>query len=123
MIPAIGIATPLKVYFTVFTGLLSGVLIGAATGIPRRTRFNDEKYRMARRTEPDGFDSRFGRRYVFPAPPIVIIVIAIVVSMSLTGVFGVAIAAVGMLSTLGVTLALGRTDGGGCRRHRNGDAA
>ena len=39
------------------------------------------------------------------APPIVIIVIAIVVSMSLTGVFGVAIAAVGMLSTLGVTLA------------------
>ena len=42
---------------------------------------------------------------MFSTAPIVIIVVAIIISMSLAGVFGVAIAAVGMLSTLGVTLA------------------
>ena len=38
-------------------------------------------------------------------PPTLIIVCAIMMSMSLSGVYGVSIAAVGMLSTLGVTLA------------------
>merc|ERR1711981_402202 len=38
-------------------------------------------------------------------PPVIIICIAIVACFSLGGVYGIAIAAVGMLSTLGVTLA------------------
>jgi len=39
------------------------------------------------------------------APPVLIIVVAIVACTELAGVYGIAIAAVGMLSTLGVTLA------------------
>ena len=107
VIPAIGIATPLKVYFTVFTGLLSGVLIGAATEYSTSHAFwPTRSIAAAAETGPATVLIQGLAVGMFStAPPIVIIVIAIVVSMSLTGVFGVAIAAVGMLSTLGVTLA------------------
>jgi K(+)-stimulated pyrophosphate-energized sodium pump len=37
-------------------------------------------------------------------PPVIIVALALVVCVSISGVFGVALAAVGMLSTLGVTL-------------------
>ena len=107
VIPAIGIATPLKVYFTVLTGLLAGILIGAATEYSTSHAF------WPTRSIASGGGN--GPATVLiqglavgmfsTAPPIVIIVVAIIISMSLAGVFGVAIAAVGMLSTLGVTLA------------------
>jgi K(+)-stimulated pyrophosphate-energized sodium pump len=107
VIPAIGIENPLKIYFTVCTGLISGVLIGAATEYSTSHAFwPTRSIAAASETGPATVLIQGLAIGMFSTgPPIVIIVCAIVISMNLSGVFGVAIAAVGMLSTLGVTLA------------------
>ena len=87
VIPAIGIATPLKVYFTVFTGLLSGVLIGAATEYSTSHAFwPTRSIAAAAETGPATVLIQGLAVGMFStAPPIVIIVIAIVASMSFDG--------------------------------------
>jgi len=107
VVPMLNIVAPLKLYFTIVVGLLSGIGIGTATEYCTSHAFYPtQSIAKAAETGPATVIIQGLAVGMFSvSPPTIIIVIAIVVSMSLTGVYGVAIAAVGMLSTLGVTLA------------------
>ena len=98
---------PMKLYFTVLVGLISGLGIGAATEYSTsHAFFPTQSIARASETGPATVIIQGLAVGMFScAPPLAIITIAIIISISLCGVYGVAIAAVGMLSTLGVTLA------------------
>ena len=97
---------PLKVFGAVIAGLLSGVLIGKVT-----------EYYTAKECKP--VQSLAGQAETGPATiiigglglgmmsvaiPVILICIAIFAAFNLAGLYGIAIAAVGMLSTLGISL-------------------
>merc|ERR1711966_250336 len=96
-------AGPMKLYFTVLVGLVAGLGIGAATEYSTSHAFFPTQS-IAKSSETGACTVIIQGLAVgmfSVAPPIAIIVVAIVISISLCGVYGVAIAAVGMLSTLG----------------------
>ncbi len=97
---------PYRVFGSVLAGLIAGVLIGYFTEYYTSERYKPTK-KMAERTETG------------PAPfiiqgiatgmesttfPVVIVSITILISFFLSGLYGIAISAIGMLSTLGITL-------------------
>ncbi len=95
------------VLWAIFTGLIAGVLIGESTNYftsysfgPTR-RVSEASLTGAGTNITKGF--AVGLMSVVPA--IIIIVIAIIVAYYFSDMYGIAIAGVGMLSTLGVTLA------------------
>ena len=109
--PSISCNSPNKAwkYFgCIIIGLVSGILIGEATEF-----FTSYAYSPTKSiTEAGSMGGAatvviqgLGVGMFSCVPPVVIIVIAIVACYSLGGVYGIAIASVGMLSTLGVTLA------------------
>ena len=109
--PSISCNSPKKAwkYFgCIIIGLVSGILIGEATEF-----FTSYAYSPTKSiTEAGSMGGAatvviqgLGVGMFSCVPPVVIIVIAIVACYSLGGVYGIAIASVGMLSTLGVTLA------------------
>lgn len=98
-------------YFAILAGLLGGVLIGLATEY-----FTSDSYRPTRKLAKDSETSSattiiggVGLGMLSTAAPIIIIVAAILVAYFVSGagfgMYGIALAAVGMLSTLGITLA------------------
>ncbi len=98
-------------YFAILAGLLGGVLIGLATEY-----FTSDSYRPTRKLAKDSETSSattiiggVGLGMLSTAIPIIIIVAAILVAYFVSGagfgMYGIALAAVGMLSTLGITLA------------------
>ena len=103
----LGFPQPLRLMTTVVTGLLAGVGIGAATEYCTSHAFYPVRSIAASAETGPGTVIIQGLAVGFfsTLPPILIIVAAIVISLQLSGVYGVAISAVGMLSTLGVTLA------------------
>lgn len=107
IIPMLHFAAPIHLYATVVTGLLAGLGIGAITEYSTsHAFFPTQSIAKASETGPATVIIQGLAVGMFScAPPIGIITVAIVISISLCGVYGVAIAAVGMLSTLGVTLA------------------
>ncbi|MBS3817659.1 MAG: sodium-translocating pyrophosphatase [Candidatus Thermoplasmatota archaeon] len=97
---------PYRIFGTVVAGLVGGVIIGFFTEYYTSERYKPTK-KMAESTETGpatfiiqgiatGMEST-----VFP---VVIVSGAILVSFYLAGLYGIAIAAIGMLSTLGITL-------------------
>ncbi|HDZ77607.1 MAG TPA: sodium-translocating pyrophosphatase [Candidatus Omnitrophica bacterium] len=103
------------VYWAVLSGLVTGLLIGLSTEF-----FTSAKYSPTRsiclsaKTGPATvIISGLGVGMLSTAIPIIVVVIAILLSFYLSGgasnfnmgIYGVGIAAVGMLSTLGITLA------------------
>jgi K(+)-stimulated pyrophosphate-energized sodium pump len=107
VVPMLNFAAPMKLYFVVLVGLLAGLGIGAATEYCTSHAFYPTQS-IAKSAETGAgtvIIQGLAVGMFSVAPPIAIITVAIVVSISLCGVYGVAIAAVGMLSTLGVTLA------------------
>eukprot|EP00227_Mantoniella_beaufortii_P018765 CAMPEP_0197591862 /NCGR_PEP_ID=MMETSP1326-20131121/13957_1 /TAXON_ID=1155430 /ORGANISM="Genus nov. species nov., Strain RCC2288" /LENGTH=733 /DNA_ID=CAMNT_0043157431 /DNA_START=70 /DNA_END=2271 /DNA_ORIENTATION=- len=107
IMPTLGLDAPLKLYLTILTGLVAGLGIGSATEYcTSHAYWPTQSIAKASETGPATVIIQGLAVGMFScAPPIAIIVAAIVASMSLSGVYGVAISAVGMLSTLGVTLA------------------
>lgn len=99
-------------YFAILAGLSGGVLIGIATEY-----FTSDSYKPTRKLAKDAETGSattiiggIGLGMLSTVVPIVIIVAAILVAFFVSGggafgMYGIALAAVGMLSTLGITLA------------------
>ncbi len=99
-------------YFAILAGLLGGVFIGIATEY-----FTSDSYKPTRKLAKDAETGSattiiggIGLGMLSTVVPIVIIVAAILVAFFVSGggafgMYGIALAAVGMLSTLGITLA------------------
>jgi len=103
----LGFPSPLKIFFTIILGLFAGIGIGTATEYATSHAFYPtQSIAKSSETGPATVIIQGLAVGMFSTvPPVIIITIAIVISMNLSGVYGVAISAVGMLSTLGVTLA------------------
>ena len=92
------------IFWAILVGLVAGVLIGESTNY-----FTSYVYkptlRVAESTQTGGatlITSGFANGLMSTLPPIIFVVVAIVVAYSLADVYGVAIAGIGMLSTLGI---------------------
>ena len=105
-----------KLYFAVIAGLIAGVLIGKATEYFTSDTYKPTK-KLAEKSETGSATiiiGGLGLGMLSTAVPIVIVGIAVLVAFFVSGgtltspqmgLYGIALAAVGMLSTLGITLA------------------
>jgi K(+)-stimulated pyrophosphate-energized sodium pump len=101
------LADNLGPFWAMLAGLVAGALMGESTNY-----FTSYAYKPTREiseacTSGGGATiiRGFANGMMSTWPPVLLIVIAIIVAFKFAGFYGVAIAAVGMLSTLGVTLA------------------
>ena len=97
----------LALFWAVVTGLVAGVLIGLVTEYyTSHEKAPTQRVAKASQTGPaTNIISGLALGMFSTGIPIVVVIIAIMLSFKLAGVYGIAIAAVGMLSTLGITLA------------------
>lgn len=105
----------LGLYFAILSGLIAGVLIGLSTEYFTSDTYKPTK-RLAATSETGSATiiiSGLGLGMKSTAVPIVIVAVSVLISFfvsggaasSATGLYGIALSAVGMLSTLGITLA------------------
>ncbi len=94
----------LGIFWAIFVGLVAGVLIGESTNF-----FTSYAYKptlnVAKSAQTGGatlITTGFANGLMSTLPPIILVVIAIVVAYNLADIYGVAIAGIGMLSTLGI---------------------
>ncbi len=103
------------IYFAILSGLLSGVLIGKATEYFTSDSYNPTK-KLAEKSETGSATiiiGGFGLGMMSTALPIAIVSACILIAFFVSGgagntnsgLYGIALSAVGMLSTLGITLA------------------
>lgn len=96
------------VFWALVSGLVAGILIGILTEY--FTNFDYGPTKKVSESSKTGAATNIiaglANGMESTALPLIVIVIAILISYSVGGLFGIAIAAVGMLSTLGVTLAV-----------------
>jgi K(+)-stimulated pyrophosphate-energized sodium pump len=97
----------IAIFWAILAGLVAGVLIGESTNY-----FTSYAYAPTRRiaeasqTGPATIiTSGFANGLMSTLPPIILVAIAIIVAHRFADIYGVAIAGIGMLSTLGITLA------------------
>ena len=97
----------LRVFYSVLTGLISGVVIGYSTIY--FTSYDYKPTKMIAKSSTTGaatnIISGLSIGMLSTAIPVLTIGIAIIVAHKLSGIYGIAMAGVGMLSTLGITLA------------------
>ena len=98
---------PLGIFGAIITGLVAGIIIGFATEFYTSAAYGPtQAVAESTQTGPATVIIRgFAAGMESTAVPMVTIVAAILLSFIFGGVYGIAIAAVGMLSTLGITLA------------------
>lgn len=94
--------------FTIITGLLVGVLIGAVTEIYTSGDYRFVK-KIAKQSETGSATTiisglAVGMQSI--AVPILLVCVGVLISNKLMGLYGIALAAVGMLSTTGITVAI-----------------
>jgi len=97
----------MKVFLSVITGLIAGVVIGLITEYYTSSKNNPVK-RVAKASETGAgtnLISGLGLGMMSTVVPVVAICIAILAAYNFAGLYGIAISAIGMLSTLGITLA------------------
>lgn len=97
----------INIFYSIFTGLAAGVVIGLSseyyTSNKRRPVISIAK--ASQTGAATNIIQGLSVGMMSTVIPIFVIVIAIILSYDLAGLFGIAIASVGMLSTLGMTLA------------------
>lgn len=94
--------------FTTITGLLVGVLIGAVTEIYTSGDYRFVK-KIAEQSETGSATTIISGLAVgmqSTAVPILLVCVGVLISNKLMGLYGIALAAVGMLSTTGITVAI-----------------
>ena len=94
--------------FTIITGLLVGVLIGAVTEIYTSGDYRFVK-KIAEQSETGSATTIISGLAVgmqSTAGPILLVCVGVLISNKLMGLYGIALAAVGMLSTTGITVAI-----------------
>ena len=94
--------------FTIITGLLIGVLIGAVTEIYTSGDYRFVK-KIAKQSETGSATTIISGLAVgmqSTAVPILLVCVGVLISNKLMGLYGIALAAVGMLSTTGITVAI-----------------
>ena len=94
-------------FWVVLVGLVAGQVIGTATEYYTATEYSPTRKLAAQAETGAGtvIIGGLGLGMLSTAIPLLTIVIAIGLTFELAGLYGIALAAVGMLSTLGVTLA------------------
>ena len=94
--------------FTIITGLLVGVLIGAVTEIYTSGDYRFVK-KIAEQSETGSATTIISGLAVgmqSTAVPILLVCVGVLISNKLMGLYGIALVAVGMLSTTGITVAI-----------------
>jgi K(+)-stimulated pyrophosphate-energized sodium pump len=96
-----------KLFWAVLTGLVAGQVIGTATEYYTAYEFSPTKKLSAQAVAGTGpiIIGGIALGMLSTAVPLITIVAAIWITFELAGLYGIALAAVGMLSTLGITLA------------------
>jgi K(+)-stimulated pyrophosphate-energized sodium pump len=94
----------INIFWAILVGLIAGVLIGESTNF-----FTSYAYRptlnIAKSAQTGGgtlITTGLANGLMSTVPPIILVVIAIVVAYQFADIYGVAIAGIGMLSTLGI---------------------
>ena len=106
IVQALGFQNPLNLFSVILVGLVAGFLVGQATEYATSGAYYPVKS-IAKSSETGPATvliSGLAVGMFSTVPPIAILTAAIMICLKLAGVYGVAIGAVGMLSTLGVTL-------------------
>lgn len=97
----------LNVYGAILTGLVAGIIIGLSTEYytSEKNKPAQDVARAAETGPGTNIISGIALGFMSTIVPVVTLVAALFLSYSFAGLYGVAILAVGMLSTLGITLA------------------
>ena len=98
---------PIELFFAVLVGLVAGQLIGTATEYYTAYEYKPTRD-LADQAETGAATiiiGGLGLGMLSTAIPLLVIVAAIYITFQLAGLYGIALAAVGMLCTLGITLA------------------
>ena len=101
-------AQGLNVFIALIAGLIVGIVIGLLTEYYTASQYKPVR-NLAKSSETGSATniiSGLALGYQSTAFPVISIVIAILVSFEFAGLYGIAISAVGMLSTLGISLAI-----------------
>ena len=96
-----------KLFWVVLTGLVAGQIIGTSSEVytSYEYRFTREIADQAQTGPATVIISGLGLGMISTLVPAIVVVVAMWLANDLAGTYGVALAAVGMLSTLGITLA------------------
>lgn len=102
------VSAPMGTFIAIVSGLIVGIVIGLITEY-----YTSEHYKPVKKLADScktgsatNIIEGLGLGYLSTAAPVILICIAIFVSYYFAGLFGIAISAVGMLSTLGISLAI-----------------
>ena len=98
---------PLGVFWIILTGLIAGVIIGTASEITTSYEYKYTKNlaEQAKTGAATIIIGGLGLGMISTIIPTLVIIISMALAYMLGGYYGIALAAVGMLSTLGITLA------------------
>ena len=103
-----GVENGMKLFGAVVSGIVVGVVIGFITEVYTSDKYKHVKH-IAQQSETGAATtilSGFAVGLRSTALPILLIAAAVVISANLAGLFGVALAAVGMLATVGITISV-----------------
>ena len=108
MLPAEGDVTGMGVFVATVAGLLAGFLIGKITEYYTSDEFKPVKdiAKSSQTGAATNIIAGLGVGMMSTTLPIIVIVIAILIAFEFAGLYGIAIAAVGMLSTTGMVVAV-----------------
>lgn len=94
-------------FWSIFVGLVAGVLIGESTNYFTSYAYSPTRgiSEASRTGAGTNIVSGFSNGLMSTMPPIILVAIAIILAFKFANFYGVAIAGIGMLSTLGISLA------------------